>query len=219
MHVQRYHLPSDEFDSKSYYQKERIKRIILQDDYIKVFGWLQWVLRHPQCPKALVSSIAQTLERERAAYRLVDGDTVCPIASDAELATVRRAFADLAETEFHGARAHLRNAAFELNEGRYADSVRESIHAVESVARTLEPSGELSKALAKLETSVNLHGAMKAGFCSLYGYTSDRGGIRHAMLSESNPQVDETDALFMVGACAAFVSYLINKSRSAGLIN
>ena len=30
--------------------------------------------------------------------------------------------------------------------------------------------------------------------------------------------VDETDALFMIGACAAFVSYLINKSRGAGLI-
>jgi hypothetical protein len=26
---------------------------------------------------------------------------------------------------------------------------------------------------------------------------------------------DETDALFMIGACAAFVSYLINKARSA----
>jgi hypothetical protein len=32
-------------------------------------------------------------------------------------------------------------------------------------------------------------------------------------------EIDETDALFMIGACAAFVSYLINKAQSAGLLN
>ena len=35
-----------------------------------------------------------------------------------------------------------------------------------------------------------------------------RHGLKH-------DEVDETDAIFMVGACAAFVSYLINKSRTA----
>jgi hypothetical protein len=32
------------------------------------------------------------------------------------------------------------------------------------------------------------------------------------------PDVDESDALFMIGACSAFVSYLINKSRTVGLL-
>jgi hypothetical protein len=135
------------------------------------------------------------------------------------LETLKRAFADLAATEFHGARAHLRNAAEELTTGRYADSIRESIHAVESVARTLAQDGKLSNALAKLEQSAKIHGGMKAGFNSLYGYTSDEQGIRHAHLNEPTAQPDETDALFMIGACAAFVSYLIGKARSAGLLN
>jgi len=30
--------------------------------------------------------------------------------------------------------------------------------------------------------------------------------------------VDEYDALFMIGACAAFVSYVINKARGTGLL-
>jgi hypothetical protein len=58
---------------------------------------------------------------------------------------------------------------------------------------------------------------MKAGFGSLYGYTSDEQGIRHALLEPSS-NVDDADALFMIGACAAFVSYLISKARSAGLL-
>jgi hypothetical protein len=60
---------------------------------------------------------------------------------------------------------------------------------------------------------------MKAGFGSLYGFTGDAKGIRHPLLESAAAQVDETDALFMIGACAAFVSYLINKARAAGLVN
>jgi hypothetical protein len=60
---------------------------------------------------------------------------------------------------------------------------------------------------------------MKRGFLSLHGYTSDENGIRHALLEEGAAKVAETDALFMIGACAAFVSYLINKARSAGILN
>jgi hypothetical protein len=33
------------------------------------------------------------------------------------------------------------------------------------------------------------------------------------MLEAGAPTVDETDALFMIGECAAFVSYMINKAR------
>ena len=90
--------------------------------------------------------------------------------------------------------------------------------AVESVVIVLEPSGDFSKALAKLESKVKIHGALKRGFSSIYGFTSDQEGIRHALLEAGAPAVDETDSLFMIGACAAFVSYLINKSRNAGLL-
>jgi hypothetical protein len=127
-----------------------------------------------------------------------------------------KAFADLDASEFHGARAHLRNAASHLTAGNFADSVRESIHAVESVSRTLDPSADLSKALARLEQKISIHAAMKKGFTSLYGYASDENGIRHALLEAGEAKVDEADALFMIGACAAFVSYLLNKARTNG---
>jgi hypothetical protein len=40
----------------------------------------------------------------------------------------------------------------------------------------------------------------------------------HALLEGSATNVDENGALFMSGACGAFVSYLINKARSADLL-
>ena len=45
----------------------------------------------------------------------------------------------------------------------------------------------------------------------------DEKGIRHA-LTEGKADVDMDDAVFMIGACASFVSYLVGKARAAGLI-
>jgi hypothetical protein len=219
MHVYRDHGMVDEFKNDAPKLTAQIKDIFENGNYLAIFGWLQTVLRLRTCPDKLPTQIDQALRSARAAYRVLDKDTIVPIGSDAELETLKKAFADLATTEFHGARAHLRKAAEELTAGRYSDSIRESINSVESVARTLEPDGKLSGALAKLERSANIHGGMKNAFNSLYGYTSDEQGIRHAHLNEPSAKPDETDALFMIGACAAFVSYLINKARAAGLLN
>lgn len=62
----------------------------------------------------------------------------------------------------------------------FADSARESIHAVESV--------DFSKALAKLEARTDIHGGLKRGFTATYGFTSDQQGIRDALLEKDVDQ-------------------------------
>jgi hypothetical protein len=217
-HIYKLHKPADEFSNTYKAVCAELKPLIWSGNYVEVLGFLQLVIRHQDCPPLFARMVNACLETTHVAYRVVD-ETIVPIGSEAEIEAIKRSFVDLAKTEFGGAHAHLRNAAEELTAGRYADSVRESIHAVESVARVLEPSANLlSMALARLEKSAAIHPAMKSGFNSLYGYTSDEKGIRHAMLEAGAPAVDETDALFMIGACAAFVSYLINNARTTGLI-
>jgi hypothetical protein len=218
MHVYRDGRMADDFGNDPAQLVAEAKAVFEKGNYVAVFGWLQWVLRRKDVPYGLAHQIEEALEQSGAAYRLIDRDTIAPIGSAAEKASLEDAFADLAAAEFHGARSHLQNAATELTAGRYSDSVRESIHAVESVARVLEPSAELSKALGLLEKSAKIHGGLKRSFSSLYGYTSDEKGIRHPLLDDTTSKVDEVDALFMIGACASFVSYLINKARVAGLL-
>lgn len=140
------------------------------------------------------------------------------LRQEEEVAAAVRAFEDTSVDGLKGAQAHLRAAAEALTIGQYTDSIRESIHAVESVARVLAPSGSLGDALAILEKSIAVHGGLRSGFKSIYGYTSDEKGIRHPLLEKDTASVDETDALFMFSACAAFISYLVGKARSAGLI-
>lgn len=166
----------------------------------------------------IADRVNMVLDEEHAAFRLVGGDTFVPVGSAAEAAVLNQALLDSESGRLPGAHTHLRRSAEQLTVGRFADSVRESIHAVEAAARAMEPSAELSKALAKLEASAGLHGAMRKGFAALYGYASDEEGIRHPLLDQGDANVDEADAMFMLGACAAFVSYLISKGRAAGLI-
>jgi AbiJ N-terminal domain 4 len=217
-HIYRLHRMADTFSVSTKVVPHELKTIFEKGDYVKVFGFLQFVLRHSECPFRFAEAIEAALRFAHAAYRVVERRTIFPIGSEAENETIKRTFADLAATEFHGARQHLRNAAEELAGGNNSGSIREGIHAVESVVSVLEPKGDFAKALAKLDAKVKIHGAMKAGFGSLYGFTSDEKGIRHPLADLPAANVDETDALFMIGACAAFVSYLINKSRAAGLL-
>jgi hypothetical protein len=219
VHVYRQHRMIDDFENNARELIKETRYVFERGTYLQIFGWLEFVLKHPACPNDFADNIQSTLVYCQAAYRIVDKQVICPIASDAEHATAVKALADVSDNRFNGARAHLNNAASHLTAGKYADSVRESIHAVEAVGRTLDPTADiLSKALKKLEQKISIHPAMKNGFTSLYAYTSDEKGIRHALLDDSTAKVDETDAMFMFGACASFVSYLIGKARTNGLL-
>ena len=155
----------------------------------------------------------------RLAYMIDEGQppTIVPAVTPEEGAAVVDALRTLREAGLDGGAAHLRNASTCINAGDWAGSVRESIHAVESVARQLDPaaSGTLGPALKSLKKSGALHPALGKAFDKLYGYTSDEQGIRHALLDEPNADVGMDEAVFMLGACASFVSYLWRK-HSAG---
>lgn len=209
---------ADEFQNNSRHLIAEVKSIFTEGNYVEVFGFLQFVLRHEDCPYGFADEIDQALVDGQAAYRILEELTIVPISSEEDRKTLESALIDTATTEFRGARSHLHLAGSYVTTGDYSSAVRESIHAVESVARTLKPSGSLSEALAQLERSSGIHAALKNGFKSIYGYMSDEQGIRHPLLDCSHPKVDEADALFMLGACASFVSYMINKARDAGLL-
>ena len=197
---------------------EFVKELIQKGPYNKIFDFLQFFLRKAYLFDDLREDIEYVLIDCRSAYRLVDGDTIVPLGSEQEMATVVKAFSDLQATEFNGARAHLKSAAHALTSGNFSDSIRESIHAVDGVARSLAPSArDLAPALSALRDKGYIHPAMRDGFAKLYGYTSDEKGVRHALIEDANSKVTETDAIYMLGSCAAFVSYLIGKSREFGI--
>lgn len=217
--IRRAHRMPDNFNDKFTETVPWVKDIFVNGNYTQIFGFVEFVIRHPSCPVSLPPKIDEALLEVKSAYRIVDGDTVTPVASDEEAAAIGAAFKSLSLTELSGSRVHLKKAAEELAAGNWASSIRESVHAVEAVARTLEPtSNTLDPALAKLAKAGHIHSALRQGFGKLYGFSNDEEGIRHPLLEKQAAAVDETDAIYMFGACASFVSYLIGKGRAADLL-
>ena len=109
---------------------------------------------------------------------------------------------------------YLRKAAGKINKGQFSEAVRDSIDAVESVARCIAPkSSTLGGALKSLAKSGLLsNNQLKAGFEKLYAYTNEEG-VRHPKVFKDVSDVGLDEALFMFGACASFAAYLVRKHR------
>ena len=99
----------------------------------------------------------------------------------------------------------------------YRNSIKESISALESIAKVISknPKDSLGAALDKIKGKLKIHPALERGFKQIYGYTSDTDGIRHALTEETT--CDFADAKFMLVSCSAFINYLVIKANKAGI--
>lgn len=193
-----------------------VKQIYSNGSYVDVFDFTQWLIQQENCPYGLAKGVAAALRSARAAYTIYDGNIIAPIGTAEEADALVRALRDTTGEKLAGPKSHLKTAAQYLTAGKWADSIRESIHAVESTAKIIEPSATadtLGKALKVIASKHGIHSAMLTGFNALYGFTSDEQGIRHSLLEKGDANVDEVDAQYMLGACASFVSYLLARAR------
>jgi hypothetical protein len=175
-----------------------------------LFDLVEFFVRHVGCSDEFKRELAGAFVTAHAAYRVFDNQYIAAIGTEEQAAAFERAIADTGANNATAARKQLITAGVALRNADWAGCVRESIHAVEAMAVRLAPETDtLSAALKQLEIRGHLHGGLKAAFSSLYGYSSDEGGVRHALVFGNEAQVDEADALFMLGACASFVSYLL----------
>ena len=213
-HVSHDILPLDEWSADFRPICQRLRHGIETLPFNKVFDLLLFVIRHPQCPSVFIGRMKDVFTGSRLAYKIDEGKppTIVPAVSEIEGRTVIESLKTLREAGLRGSAEHLRNACDCVNKGDWAGSIRESIHMVESVARMLAPGAKtLKPALASAKERGGLHPALKDGFNKLYGYTSNEQGVRHPLLDNDKAQVGMDEAVFMLGACASFASYLWRK--------
>ena len=68
--------------------------------------------------------------------------------------------------------------------------------------------------LRQLKKKIKIHPALEQAFIKLYGYTSNREGVRHALIEEQS--VSSAEARFMLVCCSAFVNYILGGLADAG---
>jgi len=212
-------LPLDEWTTNFQGACATLRRRIEGEPFNRVFDRIQHVLRHPRCPSPFIVGIRRVFADCRLAYA-IDTErppTIIPVATKEEGETIVDALQTLRQTGRSASAVHLRKSAECMSNGDWAGSVRESIHAVESAARQLDPraSKTLGPALKSLERRKGLHPTLKSAFGKLYGYTSNEEGIRHSLLKQSDAPVGQNEAVFMLSACAAFSSYLCRAAEGS----
>ncbi len=173
----------------------------------QVFDYVEYFIHSEVLDEELVNAI---LEREAAAYRTIDG-MICEVTDAGEIATINQALA--LEDKFKPVADHFRTAAERLSDRinpDYRNSIKESISGVEAMAQIVSggKADTLGRLLSRLERDQNMNGALKTGFSSIYGWTSDDKGIRHAMAFPDQQPVNQADAKFFLIACSAFANYL-----------
>ena len=199
---------ADEFDPHSGKVSNRWKPYFSQSaPYYLSLGLVQFLLRRIRYRK-LIETTEDALRL--TAYKLVDNDTIVPVASEHEEHSFRAALDTLQNQEANGARSHMLKAAGLVSTGSFADSVRESIHAVESAVRSATGKRKFQEAVNALNEQRPMHEAFRRALGNLYGYTSDEQGIRHPILEKGDANVSQRDALFMLGLCASFITFLFS---------
>ncbi|MGH8601921.1 MAG: AbiJ-NTD4 domain-containing protein [Gammaproteobacteria bacterium] len=203
--------PIDTIDTYWEYCYKKLREYFFSATWYEVYDFVEFIARYGEERKKekFIELCNSYLERENSAYRFLNGQ-ITEITSQEEIDEVETALSNA--SSYAGVRTHLESALALLSDRKnpdYRNSIKESISAVESLAKKLSGSdnGTLGTVLKALEKSKKLHPALKNAFSSLYGYTNDADGIRHALLEEAN--LTKADARFMLICCSAFINFAL----------
>jgi hypothetical protein len=189
-----------------------LRKYFFECPWYEVYDFMEFVVvNFPYSRRSeFIKACNTVLEREVSAYRFVNG-LVVRITDENEVAEIDAALAGARDP----VRTHLRRALELLSDRTspdYRNSIKESISAVESLVATVV--GEKGT-LGQLVKKIGVHPALRTAFSSLYGYTSDEDGIRHAIL-ESGNVVGFEDAKFFLVVCSSFVNFVESKLAACG---
>lgn len=185
----------------------------------EVFDFIEFVIDNFKLKKStkdeFIKYCNDVLEKEFSAYRIV-GDKFAMITSKQEINEVEKAI----DNANGPVKKHLERSLELLSDKKNPDSrnsIKESISAVEAICQKItgKKNATLGDALniIRAKQQIELPASLRDAFNKLYGYTSSKEGIRHALSDKST--ITSDDARFMFISCSAFVNYLIAKSLKA----
>ena len=208
--------PFDHIRHVPFEHQKLLKPIILEKSYDSVFTLIEFILRQNYGPLKLYEDLENAFQEISVAYVIQNIDSLPTIMlrlNKESGAGTQKAIETIEQKGSAGAKKHFRLAVEAVNKKDYAGAIRESIHAVESITRTIDPNtNTLGSALNSLEKmGVLKHPALKMSLGKLYAYANDVKGIRHALKEKALADVDLNDAIFMFSVCASWAAYLVNK--------
>ena len=205
-----------------WYQEDLLKMQIFFNDQLDKLSWNQiydfyehlyifsttyWKLDILQID---ITKLNRILEEECSGYRFVDW-VFAPIIDPIQIQAVQDIL-DHTDEVMKLPKDHIKRALqlLSLKENPdYANSIKESISAVEWVCKKLNGIDDSRWFAGTLKSLWIAHESLLQWFIKLYGWTSDAEWIRHPLMEESS--LGQEDALYMLVICSAFINYLMTK--------
>lgn len=213
--------PVDLIPDRWFQVVRNVREFFFKCDWHEVYDFIEFVAENydvQETNQQFIEFCNTFLESELSAYRFVNTKIV-QITSETEIDSIQSALADA--TNLKPVYEHLKTSLSLLSDRKnpdYRNSIKEAISAVEATCQLVggNKKDTLGQAIKKLkDNGVAIHPALEKGFQSIYGYTSDGDGIRHALMDK--PNVSFADAKFMLVSCSAFVGLLLDKVKEANI--
>lgn len=212
--------PLDTLDSYKKITVSKIRSLFFDWEWYEAYDFIEYLAGSDflKNHNSFETACNYILARDRSGYRLVDG-LITPITNEHEINEIDDAITNTKGT-LTQAQTHLNQALKMMSDRQnpdYRNSIKESISAIETVAKKIanDDKTSLGSALNIIKEKIGLHPSLEQGFKKLYGYTSDADGIRHSLSEESS--CDFEDAKYMLVTSSAFINYLITKTDKAGI--
>lgn len=197
---------------------EIVRAHFFEGEWWKPYDLIEFLLKGipEQWREKLKKILNNFLEDENSAYRIVN-DEVVEITDEHEIEAIESALDKGRKTT----RSHLSRGLDLLSDRKqpdYRNSIKESVSAIEATCQVVAgmPKATLSDCIKVIKTHGTIHPAFEQALLKLYGYTSDEGGIRHA-LTEESVAPSFADAKFMLVASSAFVNFIWIKASELGI--
>lgn len=197
-----------------YKTEEKLYGYFFQILWYEIYDFIEYtseIYHYKQTNLDFRKAVNQVLEDEMSAYRFV-GDYIAPIIDEVEILSVEEAL----KCQHSAAKRHLSNALELLSDKEnhdYQNSIKESITAVESVAKIITGK-ETDLASCLKNMNIDLNKQFKTSMTNLYGWTCKEDGIRHGHTGEELKTSFE-EAKYMLVSCSAFINYLIAKNKES----
>nr|WP_246785308.1 MULTISPECIES: hypothetical protein [Bartonella] len=144
---QEYYVNNDEFSLKKSFVNKSFSSFINNCEFFKLFDLLEELMKnnkklnkdnidHKKNNKNFEFKLKKLFKKHHLAYTIYNGK-IEPISSEFEGKTYVAALDETKDTGQLGAHSHLIKAGEQINHEKWADSVRESISAVEAVCRQI----------------------------------------------------------------------------------
>ncbi|KTD25148.1 AbiJ-NTD4 domain-containing protein [Legionella maceachernii] len=185
---------------------KRIKLEFFNLSWEKIYDLLEFFAKNLSNKKSFIFDCNQILEQENSAYRFVD-TAIVEIISQKEIESLECSLT----SPYWQVNEHINKAIGFLSNRLAPDfknCVKESVSAVEALAKiiTKKPNGTLGK-LAQ-NPNLKLPNTLQEAIKKIYGFASDKGGVRHANKDEAG-DLTYHDALFIAITCSAIINYII----------